>query len=177
MVSSTVFPRSLNERIASQALRLAAGSKPVVGSSREDQLRIADQGEREVEPAQLPTGQRPRDRVLLAFEARERDDLVHGSRVGIHCGKVHERLADPDVSVNPSALQDDADPSPQRPRTLPGVEAKYADLTSRTLPIPLQYLHSCGLSCPVWTQETEYFPARNREVDTPDSLEFAVGLT
>ena len=41
------------ERIVTQALRRAAGSKPVVGLIEEDQLGIADQRERQIEAPEL----------------------------------------------------------------------------------------------------------------------------
>ncbi len=61
----------------SQAARRAAGSKPVVGSSRKRMLRIADQAEREVEAPLLPAGERLHARDALLREADELDHLVH----------------------------------------------------------------------------------------------------
>ena len=58
------MPRSCSERtVFPRSSRRAAGSNPVVGSSRKTQLGVADQREREVEPALLAA--RKRARALL----------------------------------------------------------------------------------------------------------------
>ena len=114
------MPSCLSERIVSQALRRAAGSNPVVGSSRKISSGSPDQRERQVQAAQLTAGERAGHRVLLALQAGERDHLVDVAGMGVHGGEMDERLAHLDVAVQAGALEHDPDAGAQRARALPG---------------------------------------------------------
>ena len=72
MVSRIVLPSSCSERIASQAVRRAAGSKPGRRLVEEDELGVADEREGEVQAPLLAAGQRARDVVGLLVQAGER---------------------------------------------------------------------------------------------------------
>ena len=92
-----------------QAARRAAGSKPVVGSSRKTRSGIADEGHAEVEPPLLPSRERLQAGVALLAEADEVDDLVDVARVGVVPGEELVRLADVRSGLELGLLQDDAD--------------------------------------------------------------------
>ena len=61
------------------------------GLVEEDQLGVADEREREVEPARLAARQRADVRVLLVLEPGERDDLLDVARVRVEAGPVASR--------------------------------------------------------------------------------------
>src|SRR4051812_34136811 len=65
----------------------------------EDQLGVADEGEREVQAPQLAAAERARVRAGLLGEAGELDDLVDVARIGVEAGPVRDRLAHRDVAV------------------------------------------------------------------------------
>src|SRR6185436_5935280 len=93
--------------------RVEAGRRLV----EEDQLRIADQREREVEAAQLPARQRAGARRLLAAQPDELDHLVDVTRARVEAGEVLEHLVHRDVPVDARALQHDPDALAQRALT------------------------------------------------------------
>ncbi len=86
----------------------------------EDELRVADQGEREVQPPRLPAGERPRERLALLGEPDDLDDLVDVARVRVQAGPVGDRLVDLHVPVHPARLQDDPDALAQARDRSPG---------------------------------------------------------
>src|SRR3954469_600577 len=93
----------------------------------EDQLRVADQRQPEVEGPQLAAGQLARLGVVLALQPDQGDDLVGVAGVRVHAAEVLERLADADVVVEARLLQDDAQALAQRARAVAGVEAEHGD--------------------------------------------------
>ena len=63
------------------------------GLVEEDQLRVADEREREVQAAQLAPRELAAAHVGAILEAREREHLLDVARRGIEPGPVRERLA------------------------------------------------------------------------------------
>src|SRR4051795_2242397 len=100
--------------------RVEAGRRLV----EEDELGIADEGEREIEPPQLAPAQRPRVCVGLLGQAGEPQDLVDVARTGIEARPVRDRLAHGDVAVHAGALQHDAHPRAELVRALLGILAE-----------------------------------------------------
>ena len=93
MVSTTVLPRSRSERITSQAARRAAGSKPVVGSSRKissgSPTSASAKSSRRAWP---PLSVRAR-RSAHSSRPGEREHLVDVARRRVQAGPVRDRLA------------------------------------------------------------------------------------
>jgi len=65
-----------------QASRRALGSKPVVRLVEEQQLRVADEPEAEVEPSLLAARELPSAGVLLLLQADEVDHLERVAGMG-----------------------------------------------------------------------------------------------
>src|SRR5437764_1133657 len=105
-------------------LRVEAGR----GLVEEDQLGIADERQREVEPPQLPARELAAAHVGLTREAGEREHLLDVARTGVEARPVAQRLARGDVSVDAARLQHDADALAQGAAAPRGVFAEHADL-------------------------------------------------
>ena len=95
--------------------RIEAGRRLV----EEDQLGVADERQREVQPPQLPAGER--SRAGPACSSRPTIRAPRRGRAGrVEAGPVHDRLANLDVPVHAAALQHDADPLAQLARARTG---------------------------------------------------------
>ena len=140
------------------------------GLVEEDELRVADQREREVQAADLPARERPRARVGLLAQADEVDDLVRLARARVEGAEVGDRLADAERAVHPRGLQDDPDPRAQRDRPLARVLPEDGDVPRRARPVALEDLHRRGLARAVGAEQPEDLPPRHGEVDARDRL-------
>ena len=103
------MPSARRLRIVSQALRRAPGIEAGRRLVEEDQLRVSDQAEPEVEAALLAAGERAHAGVALL---READDLDHLLRVAwrrVVAGEHAEALADGERRVEGRGLEHDAD--------------------------------------------------------------------
>jgi hypothetical protein len=94
----------------------------------EDQLRVADQAERDVEPAPLPTGQLLAERVRLLLEPDERDRLVDLARRRVVAGVQLQALADGQTGFGLGLLQDGAHPVAPGATCVRRVDAEHAHL-------------------------------------------------
>src|SRR3954454_19520456 len=103
----------------------------------EDELGVADERQREVQPPQLAAGERPRQRVLLAHQARDVDDLVDVARARVEAGPVGHRLPHADVAVHARGLEDDADPLAERTGALLGIVPEDRHDPARAAPVAL----------------------------------------
>ena len=170
------MPSSLSERIVVPGVaprgRVEAGRRLV----EEDQLRVADEREREVEPAQLTARERACHRVLLALQPAERDHLVDVARVRVHRAKCATASRTLMWRYRPVALEDDPDPRAQRARALAGIEAEHADLAGGALAVALEDLDGGRLAGAVRPEQTEHLAAADLEVDSANGLELGVGL-
>src|SRR3954452_16262528 len=146
------------------------------GLVEEDQLGVADQGEGEVQAAQLPAREPPRRLVGLLLQAGQGQDLVDVAGRGVERGEVLQGLAHADVAVDPRALQDDPHPPAQLGRLSGRVDAEHAHLARGPVAIALEDLHRGGLAGAVGTEEPEDLPPGHGEVDRPDGLHLAVAL-
>src|SRR3954469_4529124 len=142
----------------------------------EDQLRVADQRQAEVQPPQLAARQLARLHRLLALQPDERDDLVDVARVRVHPREVRERLAHADVAVDARLLQDDAHPLAQLARPPAGVEAQHRDLARPALAIALEDLDRRRLSRAVGPEQPVDLAPLDAEVDAAHGLDVSVGL-
>ena len=96
----------------------------------EQQLRVADQAEGEIEPPTLATGQGLGPGPCLVGEPHVLDDLIDVAVPRVQPGVEHHQLADTELLVEPGVLEHDPDPS--RGRRVPPV----AGSTPRTLTVP-----------------------------------------
>jgi hypothetical protein len=85
--------------------RVEAGRRLV----EEDQLGIADEREREVQPARLAARQPAREHALALAQPGQLDDLVDVARRGVEAGPVRDELARRGMAVDAAGLQHDAD--------------------------------------------------------------------
>ncbi len=157
-------------RTTSQASRLAFGSNPVVGSSRNKQLGIADQAEAEVEPTLLATGELPHAGVLLLLEADEIDHLERIAGMGVVDGAAGEGLADGEELLDGRLLQDDADPLEHGPPLRGRIEAEHPHLAGVALGEALHDLDRRRLAGPVRAEQGEDRARLDDEVHTADGM-------
>ena len=177
MVSSTVLPSSRSERIVSQALRRAAGSKPVVGSSRKISSGSPTSASARSSRRSWPPGERARHRVLLALEAGERDHLVDVTGVRIHrsrsaraprgrgCGGTGRCSG---ARSRPARAALAAAGPGSNPSTLTSPAARCA--------VALEDLDRRRLAGAVGTEQPEHLAAPDVEVDPTNRLEVGIGL-
>jgi hypothetical protein len=142
----------------------------------EDQLGIADQREREVEPAPLAARQRAHVRVGLLLQAGDRDDLLDVARMRVEVGEVAQRLAWRDVAIHAGRLQDDPDPLAQRPRLLLGIVSEHRYDPARSSAVALEDLDRRGLACAVGPEQAKDLAGGDFEVQAAHGFVLAVGL-
>jgi hypothetical protein len=116
---------------------------------KEEQLRPADQAERDVEPPHLATGQRAYPRAGLVGQPDQVDHLSRPPRRWVELREVPDHLGDGQLRRVGPELQYDADPrSPGPPRPL-RVRAEHADLAAIAFPVALEDLDRRGLARPI----------------------------
>ena len=175
-MSSTVLPSSCSERTVSHAWRRAAGSKPVVGSSRK-----TSSGSPTSASAKSSRRCWPPDSVTRALRRRrlqpaQRDRLLDVARRVVEPGPVADRLAHGQVPVEPARLQHDADPLAQRDRPRARVHAEHGDAPAAALAEALEDLHGRRLARPVGPEQAEDLAAPHAERDAAHGLVGPVGL-
>jgi hypothetical protein len=142
----------------------------------EDQLGIADERQRQVEPALLTARERAHVGVGLLLQAGDRDDLLDVARARVEVGEVAQRLARRDVAVHPGRLQDDADALAQRPRALLWVVSEHRHDPARARAVALEDLDGRRLPGAVGPEQAEDLAGGDLEVQAPHGLVLAVGL-
>jgi hypothetical protein len=161
-----------------QLPRLAARRGVEAGGRlvEEDQLGVAADPERDVEPAALAAGQRVGAGVRAVAEADEVEDLVRRARVRVGRAVELDRLAGGDLRLQALLLQNDADPLAEGPLAAPGVEPEDVQIARVGAPVALQDLHERRLPGAVRTEDREHLAAADRQVDAVERLDVAVGL-
>src|SRR6185437_7438946 len=142
----------------------------------EDQLGIADQRERHVEPPALPARELRRERLGLLLQADERDRLVDVARLAVVAGVELQALAHGEARLGVRLLQDGADAVPPRGVAGRGVDAEHAHLAGRPRTEALEDLDGRGLARAVGPEEGEDLAALDLEVDPRDGVDLAVAL-
>ena len=136
----------------------------------EDQLRVADQRQRDVEPPPLSAGQRRGALVGLRGEVDQRERLVDLARSAVVAGVEREALADAQAGLGLGFLQDDADPLAPARRRAPRVAAEDLDRRRRGLAEALEDLDRRRLAGAVGAEEGEDLAAADLQVDAADRL-------
>src|SRR6185369_6977849 len=142
----------------------------------EDQLRVADQRQAEVEPAPLPAREPTRTRVALLLEPDQLDHLVDRPRVLVVAGELGQLLGDGDVLVHGRGLQQDPYPSPP---VEPGglrIGAEHLYLAGIASAVALEDLDRRRLAGAVRPQQAEDLSRAELEVDAFQRFEVAVRL-
>ena len=153
-----------------------AGVEPRGGLVEEQQVRVADQADGEVEAPPLPSGQRPHPRVPLGRQPDEVDDLVDGPRAGVAGGGQRDGLGDGQRRLEPAGLRDDPDPRAVVAARPLRVDAEHGDRPGVAPPIALQDLDGGRLAGPVRAEQGEDLPVLDREVDARDGVDLPVPL-
>src|SRR5207248_8688363 len=132
-----------------------AGVEPRRRLVEEDQLRVADQRQAEVESPLLPARERAHSRVSLLLEPDDLDHLGRHARGGVVPREDAEALAHGQVGVEGGRLQDDADAlSPGSVRVL-RIGAEYLDLAAVAPPVALEDLDGGRLAGTVGAEQAE----------------------
>ncbi len=131
----------------------------------EQQFRIADQGNRDVQPPLLAPGQLEHPGIALLLEADQADDLIDRPRARLVGGVHGNGLAHGEVPVDAGGLQHDPDPALQFRALSAGVQAKNADLAAVTGAVALENLDRGGLARPVRAEQRENLALADRQVD------------
>jgi hypothetical protein len=142
----------------------------------EDELRVADQREGEVETAQLPARQRAYALVATSFEPHEFDDLFGRSRPGVVAGEDLEDLAHREQVVDGGRLEHDSDACTKRRPGPARVVAEDAHVAGISPPVALEDLDGRRLPGAVRAEEREDLAGLHSEGDPVQHLARAVRL-
>ena len=178
MVSTTVVPTRRSPRSGCPAVGAGLGVEPGGGFVEEQQLRVGGQGDREVEPAALPTGQR-RDADVTAVGEVDPVELGVDGPVGQlpvagdAVPQVQE-LAWGQLVGECEFLEDHADVCGQGAAVVVRVPAQHADPPPVGATTSLEHLHGRGLSRSVGAEHGQQLALPGPKVDTADGFEVAV---
>src|SRR5918996_898953 len=146
------------------------------GLVEEDELRVADEREREVEAAELAAGQRANALVPLPRQAHELDDLRRAPRRRVVAGEELDDLPDGEQVVDGGGLEDDADPRAKVAACASRILPEHTHLAGVSLAVALQDLHRRRLARPVRAEKREDLAGPDLEGDAVENLPRAVGL-
>ena len=143
----------------------------------EEQLGVADERDRDVEPPLLAAGQAPGALIGLLGESDELDRLVDRSRGPVVAGVHLERLAHGQQRLHPAFLEDEADPPAPIASRRRRIGAEDLDLAAVAVEVALQDLEiAVVFPAPLGPRNAKISPRLDLEVDPAQRLEVAVGL-
>ena len=142
----------------------------------EEQLRVADQRQGDVEAALLAAGEPRHASLGLLLEADQADRLGDVARGAVVAGEQLERLPDGELGSHPGLLEDDPDPLAPVGGRLLGIDSEHRRLASGPLAVSLEHLDRGRLAGPVGAEEREHLAAVHLEIDAAHRLELSVGL-
>src|SRR5581483_7593107 len=142
----------------------------------EDELRVADEGERQVEAALLAAGQRPHPVAALLLEADDLDHLVGVAGPLVVAGEDREALAHGQVREERGGLHHDANPLPPGAAGRLRFGAQHLDAAAVALPVALQDLDGRRLAGAVRAEQPEHLARLDAEVDAAQRGAIAVAL-
>ena len=174
--------RGQQDRLAERAQpcdqlpRLAARGRVEAGGRlvQEQQLRVAAEAEREVEPPPLAAGERLDARAGDRAEADEVEHLVRRKRARVGGAVELDRLAGAELGVDGALLQDDADALAERALAATGIEAEHPHLAGVGAAMALEDLDQRGLAGAVGAEHGEHLAAAHGEVEAVERLHPAV---
>ena len=168
VVSTTVTPSSRRSRISCQISRRPCGSSPVVGSSRNDDLRPPDDRQRQRQPLLLPAGQPPVRRTPAGAQVEPLHQGGQIQRVGVQRGDVPEHLQRADAGPGAALLEHHADPRHQLVVVGDRVQPEHPDLPGVGPPEALAALHRRGLAGAVGAEHGRHCSAGYGETEAVD---------
>ena len=142
----------------------------------EDQFRVADQCEREVESAAFAARETRCLSVVLSFQSDERDRLDDGSRLAVVARVQLESFANCQAGVGRGFLQDDPDAVAPFTRPVSGINAEYRYLAARAGPESLEDLDGGRFAGSIWAEEGEDLAALDLEIDSSYGFDLSVAL-
>jgi hypothetical protein len=142
----------------------------------EDELRVADEREAEVEPTLLAARERPGPRVPPLGEPDDRHHLLRLPRPRVVAREHLQALEYGQVRVERRRLQHHADPLPPgRPCGL-RVDAEHLDAAGVATAVALEDLDRRRLAGAVRPEQAEHLARIDGEVDAPKGLPLPVAL-
>ena len=153
-------------RTSSHAWRRADGSNPVVGSSRNKQVGIADEPEREIEPALLAARQCADATRRLLVEIDQLDDLVDRTRRRVEARVHREHLAHGEVRIEAALTATRCRcASGSRRHRVAGSKPSDAHLAAVAVAVALEDLDRRGLARAVRTEHGHHFALVDAEAE------------
>jgi hypothetical protein len=146
------------------------------GLVEEQQLRIADEGEGKVKPAQLPAGQRPDPGTALAPQAHLLDRYRRIPRTGVETGVKCDHLPHRQLGVVAARLQHDPDALAEAAPACTRIESEHPHRTGGALAVTLENLHGRGLASAVGPEKCIDLTAPDLEAHAVDRTQPTVIL-
>ena len=157
-------------------MRRAAGIEAGGRLVEEEELRVADERDAEVEPALLPARQGLHPRAGLLLEADELDHLVDIAGLRVVPGEHPVYLTHRQRRRHVRRLQDDPDPLAQRRAAMLGVDAEHRHVAAVAGAVPLENLDRRRLTGAVRPEQAEHLALLDGEADAADGFDLAVAL-
>ena len=142
----------------------------------EDQIRIARQGQGEVQAAPLAARQLTDLGVSHLGELHDVQQLAERARVRVVAAPGVDELGHPGLPREPALLQDHPGPLAELGRLSRRIEAEDADRAAGRRPEALQDLQRGGLPRAVRAEQAEHLAVADVEVHAPQHLGRAVAL-
>ncbi len=142
----------------------------------EHDLRVADEGEGDVEPAALAARELGGQGAGLRGEADKGDGVVDIARPRVVAGVQPQAFTHRQPRLRFGFLENDADLVPPGTAAGGGVDAEHAYLAGSAVAEPFEDLDGCRLARTVGAEEGEDLTAAHLEVDAPDGVSTPVAL-
>lgn len=162
------MPSSASFRISSQNCRRAAGSKPVVGSSRSSSFRAADHTERHVQAPALTAGERLDAAARLLLQTDQADDFLGVAGLRVVAGEVPHGLAHRQLGGCGFVLPDDADARAPCARAGRRIRTEHRDLARVPAAVALEDLHRGALARSIGSEQAEHLALPYAQIDAVD---------
>ena len=134
---------------------------------QEDQLRIADQRQGQVQATPLPARQLLGALVALLGELDKLEDLVHRALARVVAAEHLDQFIDRQVGLHAALLQHDADLFAEVSGARGRVDAQDARLPRRARPVALQYLYVVVLPAPLGPSKQKTSPRLTSKLTPP----------
>ena len=170
-----VVPELAQARDHLPALAARGGVEPGGGLVEEEQLRVADQADGDLEPPALPAAELRAAGVGPVGQAHHLEGLHHRARAGVVAGVELEHLAGGEVGLDGRLLEHHADAVAPAERRAPRVLAEHPDVAAGAPAVALEDLDGGGLPGAVGAQEGDDLAPPDVEVDAAHRLQRAVG--
>src|ERR1039458_6215668 len=152
--------------------RVEAGGRLV----EEQQLRVSDQREGEIETALLPAGELLDPDARLLLQADQLDDVVSRKRLRVVAAVEVDHLAHREVGLDGALLQDHADPPAEAATGGGGIGAENLDPPRVPVTVALEDLDDRGLARAIGTEQAKDLTRLHAEADPAYGMQRAVRL-